>query len=159
MIAGGRDLEGVTVIVQNSDPFTFFRKRPIRVAENAALDNGSLSLAVLRKATPLELPTLIPRLLSGRAGDGRPPPPGGEPARARHRAGGGTRRRAFPVQVDGDYIGLHEEAEYRAVPRGLMAVSCGSRCGAPAAAATEPPLSPAAAAPRCRGRGRAARRA
>jgi len=29
----------------------------------------------------------------------------------------------FPVQVDGDYIGLHEEAEYRAVPQGLMAVA------------------------------------
>src|SRR5829696_4583928 len=49
VIAAGRSLEGVTVIVQNSDPFTFFRKRPIRVAENAGLDNGSLSLAVLRK--------------------------------------------------------------------------------------------------------------
>ena len=68
VIAAGRDLEGVTVIVQNSDPFTFFRKRPIRVAEGAGLDNGSLSLAVLRKATPCELPTLIPRLLSGRPG-------------------------------------------------------------------------------------------
>jgi diacylglycerol kinase family enzyme len=123
VIAAGRELEGVTVIVQNSDPFTYFRKRPIRVAESAALDNGSLSLAVLTKATPFELPTLIPRLLSGRQG-----------MVARHRqvvslpcldtvrveALGGE---PFPVQVDGDYIGLHEEAEYRSVPRGLMAVS------------------------------------
>ena len=123
VIAAGRDLEGVTVIIQNSDPFTYFRNRPIRVAEGAGLDNGSLSLAVLRKATPFELPTLIPRLLSGRPG-----------MVARHRqveslpgidtvrveALGGN---PFPVQVDGDYIGLHDEAEYRAVPRALMAVS------------------------------------
>ncbi len=68
VLAGGRELEGVTVIVQNSDPFTYFRRRPIRVAEGAGLQNGSLSLAVLRKATLFELPTLIPRLLSGRDG-------------------------------------------------------------------------------------------
>ena len=111
------------MIIQNSDPFTYFRKRPIRVAEGAELDNGSLSLAVLRKATPFELPTLIPRLLSGRPG-----------MVARHRQVESLPRldtvrvealdgEPFPVQVDGDYIGLHDEAEYRAVPRGLMAVS------------------------------------
>jgi diacylglycerol kinase family enzyme len=122
VLAGGRDLRGVTVIVQNSDPFTFFRRRPIRVAEGAALDSGSLSLAVLRRATPLAMPSLIPRLLSGRDG-----------LVARHRqvvslpALEVARVEAvdgpFPVQVDGDYIGLHEEAEYRAAPRGLMAVA------------------------------------
>lgn len=50
-----------------SDPFTYFRRRPIRVAESAGLETGSLGVAVLKKATVLELPTLIPRLLSGRA--------------------------------------------------------------------------------------------
>ena len=39
---GGRTLEGVTVIVQNSDPFTYFRKRPIRVADGAGISSGSL---------------------------------------------------------------------------------------------------------------------
>ena len=39
---GDRTLEGVTVIVQNSDPFTYFRKRPIRVAEGAGISSGSL---------------------------------------------------------------------------------------------------------------------
>ena len=123
VIAGGQELEGVTVIIQNSDPFTYFRRRPIRVAEGAGLQNGSLSLAVLRNATPFELPTLIPRLLSGKDG-----------AVARHRqvvslpfldtarveSTDGT---PFPVQVDGDFIGEHESAEYRSVPRALMAVS------------------------------------
>ena len=37
---GGRTLEGVTVIVQNSDPFTYFRKRPIRVADGAGTRAG-----------------------------------------------------------------------------------------------------------------------
>jgi diacylglycerol kinase family enzyme len=35
--AGERTLEGVTVIVQNSDPFTYFRRRPIRQVEAAGL--------------------------------------------------------------------------------------------------------------------------
>ena len=41
--SGDRTEEGVTVIVQNSDPFTYFRKRPIRVVEPAGLNTGSLS--------------------------------------------------------------------------------------------------------------------
>ncbi|MFL5825424.1 MAG: diacylglycerol/lipid kinase family protein, partial [Thermoleophilaceae bacterium] len=63
----GRELEGVTVIVQNSDPFTYFGRRPIRIADGAGIDTGTLSLAVLRRATPLEMPTIIPRVFSGRA--------------------------------------------------------------------------------------------
>ena len=60
------------MIVQNSDPFTYFRKRPIRVAEPAGLNTGTLSLAVLEAATPLELPTLSPASCrAGPLGDGR----------------------------------------------------------------------------------------
>ena len=99
------------------------RRRPIRVTEPAGLDTGTLSAAVLKSATPLELPTLIPRLLSSKAA-----------TVLRHRQVEGLGAlpglrveaiddRPFPVQVDGDYIGLHEEAEYRAVPRALMAVA------------------------------------
>ena len=55
------------VIVQNGDPFTFFGARPIRICEGAGLDKGSLSLAVLKRATLLELPTVVPRVFSRRA--------------------------------------------------------------------------------------------
>jgi diacylglycerol kinase family enzyme len=108
--AGGRELDGVTVIVQNSDPFTFFSRRPVRVAEGAGLDSGSLSAAVLERATLLELPTLrhrqvqsLPELdaFSVEASDERP----------------------FPVQVDGDYIGEFERVEYGAAPGALVAVA------------------------------------
>jgi diacylglycerol kinase family enzyme len=121
--AGERSLDGVTVVVQNSDPFTYFRKRPIRVAEPAGLETGSLSAAVLRSATPLELPTLIPRLLSGRAR-----------TVLRHRQVEGLGEldglrveaiddRPFPVQVDGDYIGEYGDVEFGVTPGGLMAVA------------------------------------
>jgi diacylglycerol kinase family enzyme len=116
-------LDGVTVIVQNSDPFTYFRRRPIRVAEPAGLDTGSLSVAVLKSATPLELPTLIPRLLSGRA-----------KTVLRHRQVEGLGElsglrveaiddRPFPLQVDGDFIGEYGAVEFGVAPGGLMAVS------------------------------------
>jgi diacylglycerol kinase family enzyme len=121
--AGGRSVEAVTVIVQNSDPFTYFSRRPIRTCEGAGLDTGTISLAALKRATLLELPTLVPRLFSGRA-----------QAVQRHRqveglpAVTGARvesvdDRSFPVQVDGDYVGDFDQIKYGVVPGGLRAVA------------------------------------
>ena len=121
--ADGRTLEGVTVIVQNSDPFTYFRKRPIRVASGAGLTSGSLGAAVLKSATLLELPTLVPRLLSGRAKTvlrHRQVESLGELGSLRVEA---IDDKAFPVQVDGEYIGQFGEIEFAAVPGALLAVS------------------------------------
>jgi diacylglycerol kinase family enzyme len=121
--AGDRALTGVTVIVQNSDPFTYFRRRPIRVTEPAGLETGSLSVAVLKRATVLELPTLIPRLLSGRARSvqrHRQVERLGELSGMRVEAVDG---RPFPVQVDGDFIGEYEAVEYGVAPGGLLAVA------------------------------------
>ena len=121
--ASDRTEEGVTVIVQNSDPFTYFRKRPIRIADGAGLTTGSLGAAVLKSATPLELPTLVPRLLSGRAKTvlrHRQVESLGELPKLRVEA---TEDRPFPVQVDGDYIGEFGEIEFSAAPGALLAVS------------------------------------
>jgi diacylglycerol kinase family enzyme len=113
----------VTAVVQNSDPFTYFRKRPIRVVEPAGLNMGSLSIGVLKRATALELPTLIPRLLSGSARTvmrHRQIEPLLELAHARVER---IDERPFPVQVDGDYIGEFSEVEFGVKPAGLLAVS------------------------------------
>jgi diacylglycerol kinase family enzyme len=121
--AGGRSLEAVTVIAQNSDPFTYFSRRPIRVCEQVGLDTGSLSLAAMRRATPFEIPTLIPRLLSGRPGTVlRHRQIEGVPAVTRARVES-VDERPFPVQVDGDFIGEYAEMEFGVVPGGLVAVS------------------------------------
>jgi len=119
----GRSADGVTVIVQNSDPFTYFRERPIRVCEGAGLETGRLSLAVLRRGTLLELPTLIPRIFTARA-----------ETVLRHRqvesvpsvefaSVESIDERPFPVQVDGDFIGEFDEVEYGVLPGGLLAVA------------------------------------
>lgn len=119
----GRDLDGVTVIVQNADPYTYFGRRPIRIAEGTALDNGSLGLTVLRRATVAELPTVLWRAFSGHAAtvarhrqiEGFP---GIDRARVR-----GVDGRSFPVQVDGDFLGEFREVEYGVAPGALAVVA------------------------------------
>jgi len=123
VMAGDRVQEGVTAVVQNSDPFTYFRKRPIRVVEPAGLNQGSLSMGVLKRATAPELLTLIPRLLSGRARSvmrHRQIEPLPEVSTARVES---VDDRPFPVQVDGDYIGEFSEVEFAVRPGGLLAVA------------------------------------
>ena len=119
----GRELRGVTVVVQNAELFTYFRQHPIRVVEPAGLDTGSISIGVLKRATVLELPTLVPRLLSGNASRvmrNRQVEPLPELSVAKVEA---IDDRPFPVHVDGDYIGDFSEIEFGVSPRGLLTVA------------------------------------
>ena len=116
--AGGRETRGVSVFVQNSQPYTYFRRRPINLSDGAALDSGNLSGAVLTRANALDVPTIAYRLLSHHATVGKH-------RRVRAFDGlDGLRVRSFderhvPVQVDGDFIGHHEEAVFSVLPGGL----------------------------------------
>src|SRR5436309_1641542 len=47
---GDTTIDGVTVIVQSSDPYTYFGRRPILICEVADSINGHLSAAVLKEA-------------------------------------------------------------------------------------------------------------
>jgi diacylglycerol kinase family enzyme len=124
----GKTSEGVTALAQNSDPFTYFASRPIRVCEGVEIDDGTLSLGVLKRAAQRDMPTLIPRLFSEK-----------RPA-ARHRQiehfegvtaatiasisetkNGVTR--PFPVQVDGDYIGERTQMDLVVEPGALTVVA------------------------------------
>jgi diacylglycerol kinase family enzyme len=127
-VEGREPAEGVTAIVQNSDPFTYFASRPIRVCEGIAIDDGTLSMAVLKRAAQRDMPTLIRRLFSE-----------SKPA-SRHRQvthfddvlsatietvskeKDGSPR-PFPLQVDGDYIGERERVELRVDPSALTIVA------------------------------------
>jgi diacylglycerol kinase family enzyme len=124
----GQSAEGVTAICQNSDPFTYYRSTPLRVCEDVAIDDGTLGLAVLRRAAQRDVPMIAARVLSE----------GLRLSRSRqidHFAGvaeanidsitpdaNGALRR-FPVQVDGDYIGDHTELELRVDPGALTIVA------------------------------------
>ena len=124
----GRSVEGVTAIAQNSDPFTYFGSQPLRVCENAALDNGTLSVAVLRRAAQRDMPTIAARVLATSLRT-----PGHRQIdhydgitdcrldSLSHDAEG--RIRPFPVQVDGDYIGDHDGLEVGVLPAALTVVA------------------------------------
>jgi diacylglycerol kinase family enzyme len=126
--ADGETVEGITALAQNSDPFTYFASRPVRVCEGIAFDDGALSLAVLRRAALRDMPTLIPRLFSEKR-------PGARHRQIEHLADvtaatvasisetrDGTIR-PFPVQVDGDYIGERTQIELAIEPGALTIVA------------------------------------
>jgi diacylglycerol kinase family enzyme len=118
----GRELPGVTAIVQNGAPYTYFGRRPVHVAEGAALDDGTLSGVVLRRAHPVDMPTIIWRALARR------------PRMVRHRqidhfenvtelAVRSLDGRPIPLEVDGDHLGEVTEARFAITPGGLTVVS------------------------------------
>ena len=113
---------GVTAIVQNGDPYTYFRDRPISLAEGATLDSGTLSAVVLERATALDVPTISARAFLPRA------------RIVQHRRVGHAEGldalavrsidgREIPLQLDGDYVGSVTEARYTITPGGLAVVS------------------------------------
>jgi diacylglycerol kinase family enzyme len=124
----GKSAEGVTAIAQNSDPFTYFGSQPLRVCEGAELDNGTLSVAMLRRAAQRDVPTIAARvLLNGlrtpdhRQIDHYEGVTEGRIESVSRDAGGSLR--PFPVQVDGDYIGDYGELELGIEPSALTIVA------------------------------------
>jgi diacylglycerol kinase family enzyme len=119
--AHGVEHEGITAIFQNTTPYTYFGPRPIEVGEEVSLDSGTMSAVVLRRASPLDVPTVAWRALSS--------------ARmVRHRQvrafAGATLahvrsldERGLPLQVDGDYLGEVPEAEVSVDPAALSIVA------------------------------------
>jgi len=64
---GDETVSGVTTIVQNGTPYTYFGDRPVNLGEGAELDSGDLSGVVLERAGVIDIPTIIWRALSQRA--------------------------------------------------------------------------------------------
>ena len=121
-------VEGVTAIAQNSDPFTYFGRQPVRVCEGAAFDNGTLSLAMLLRAAQRDVPTIMARCLSDglRAADHRQIAHFEGVAEGRLRSlsrDDDGRVRPFPVEVDGDYLGDFAELDLTIEPGALTVVA------------------------------------
>jgi len=126
-VATNGDLvRGVTAVVQNSDPFTYFNDRPVRVCPPTALDDGCLSMSVLERASQRDMPVLAWKLLTNRGSVSDHPQvrsfanvysatikalsANGEP-------------RPFPLQVDGDFIAEYTEATFDICPAALTVVA------------------------------------
>lgn len=118
----GEPRDGVTVIVQNGDPYTYFHGTPLPVAEGVALDDGRLGGAVLERSTLTVMPSLAARALTRRLEVRN--------HRAVHpfhaqRSILVTSRddRPIPLHVDGDYLGAVHEARYGVTAGALMIVA------------------------------------
>jgi diacylglycerol kinase family enzyme len=124
---GGQSVEGITAIAQNADPLTYFASKPIRVCEGIAIDDGTLSLAVLKRAAQRDMPTLIGRLLGGKTAVGHKQVTHFEDVAAATVTAISTDKegapRAFPVQVDGDYIGDRSAVTLAISPAALSIVA------------------------------------
>ena len=126
--AGDESADGITAIVQNSDPYTYFRNSAVRVCRGAELDDGTLSAAVLRRSAARDMPTIALRVLSDRfdAADHRHLDHFEGLTSARLESASvdeGGRARPFPLEVDGDYIGDYTEVEFGIEPRALSVIA------------------------------------
>jgi diacylglycerol kinase family enzyme len=119
---GGKTVRGVSAFIQNGGAYTYFQSRPIHVSGESELDSGDLSGAVLMRASPVDVPTVMFRALSKRA------------AVERHRrvhAFSGVHElvvrsvdgRPVPVQVDGDHISDEVEARFAIDAKALRVVA------------------------------------
>jgi diacylglycerol kinase family enzyme len=119
---GGAPMDGVTVLVQKGDPYTYFRSIPLHVAEGAELTGETLSGVVLRTSRATVMPGVLWRIFSKRARVVRHRQVDGF-SRAREvvvRSVDGT---PVPLQVDGDFIGTVTEAVFGVDEAGLRVVS------------------------------------
>ncbi len=119
---GNERVRGVTAIVQNAAPYTYFGNRRVDIGDGATLDSGDLAGVILRRASPIDVPTVLWRALSVRA------------RVSNHRRVEGFTgldqlrirsldERPLPLQVDGDYIGEADEAVFTVTPRGIAVVA------------------------------------
>src|SRR5207237_8659021 len=56
---GGDRVAGISVIVQNAAPYSYFGNVPVHMGEGAALDSGDLAGVVLEPGSPDDVPTVI----------------------------------------------------------------------------------------------------
>jgi diacylglycerol kinase family enzyme len=124
----GEALQGVTAIAQNSDPFTYFADIPIRICEDIELDDGAISMALLRRAKQRDMLPIAARVLnkSLHATKNRQIEEFDHVTSAKVRSISKDEDglpRPFPVQVDGDYIGEYTELDFSVEPGGLTVVA------------------------------------
>lgn len=112
-------IEGVSLMTQNADPLSYLGGRPLPLCAGAGLETGTLSLAILRRASFRVASVIMPRIVLGRgravlgheAVESVP-----EIRQARVRT---LDARPLEVEVDGEHAGEHETITYGVALRAL----------------------------------------
>ncbi len=127
--AGGETAEAGTVIIQRSDPLTFFGPKPISVCPPEALNDGTLSIAFADRAGPGDVVAILRRLLSGDAHRVTDHPRVTAYDRLDELTVSSPDGRPFGIEVDGTYVGDATRARYGVAPDSLLVASGGPRLG------------------------------
>src|SRR5579875_1326936 len=116
----GPALEGVTTIIQNGSPYTYFRRLPVALAPGGSLRSGTLAGCVLRAARLRDVPSLALRALLPSAEVARHPRVAafGDIATLTIESAEGV---PLPAHVDGDFIGRFARIDLSVTP-GALAV-------------------------------------
>lgn len=106
-----------TVVIQNTNPWTYLGDRAITCSPNASFDRG-LDLTAIRRLGPATSMMTASRLLTGR------PNLTGKQMLQLHDIAHFTLRATAPValQVDGEYLGTRDKLDFVAVPDALQVV-------------------------------------
>jgi diacylglycerol kinase family enzyme len=118
--ADGERAEAATVIIQRSDPLTFFGPRAVRVCPPGPLGDGTLSVAMADGAGARDVPAIFRRLLTGDAERVIEHPRVRAIERQRELAVRSLDGRPFAVEVDGTYMGERDAVTYGVAPGSLL---------------------------------------
>lgn len=118
--AGGESAQGVTAVIQNARALTYFGPREIRACPAAGLDTGAISVTLLRRVRPGDLPGVVGRLVSGRVLGHPQVESFPDATRATIVSADGA---ALPLEADGEYLGEHHSIEFGVLPRTLRVVA------------------------------------
>jgi diacylglycerol kinase family enzyme len=119
--SGTEEIQCDTVLIQNGTYFTFAGDRAISLCEGVSLDSGQLGAALLHLRSPVRAALTASRLLASSA-----TPSGGTITQLRSITG--LRARAhdgheLPLQVDGDFAGMHSKVEITIEPQVLTVLA------------------------------------
>jgi diacylglycerol kinase family enzyme len=120
-VDGAPALSGVSVFLQNGQPYTYFKTRPINLTEAPQLDSGDLAGVVLTRANPVDMPTVLYRALTTAPMRGH--------RRVEDFAGAhevvirSADGRPVPWQVDGDHVADDDEVHVSVEPGALGVIA------------------------------------
>lgn len=106
----------ITVIAQNSHPFSYFRGQEVTLAKSASLANPDLAVVAMRELSTYNVPSLLGRVFIERLGA----------VTHKHVTETAnvetlkvTGSAPFPVQVDGDYVGEFDAVTVSSEPEAV----------------------------------------
>jgi diacylglycerol kinase family enzyme len=117
--AGGRSAEGVTMMAQNTRALTYFGPREIRACAASGLHTGAISLTLLHRAKPRDIPPVVARLVAGHVSSHRHVESFPSVRTGTVTAVDGQ---PLPFEADGEYLGESSRIELGVRPAALRVV-------------------------------------